>query len=77
MRETGNSGILLARDRREDVGRDQSLSNAVAEFSGQVSCELVTPFFFKEILFVAKVAIMPRKISPNLAKYGYNTGIEF
>jgi hypothetical protein len=37
LRETENSGILLARDRREDVGRDQSLSNAIAEFFGQVS----------------------------------------
>jgi hypothetical protein len=31
LRETENSGILLARDRREGVGRDQSLSNAVAD----------------------------------------------
>ncbi len=69
--------FFLRETEEKTFGRDQSLSNAVAEFSGQVSCELVTPFFFKEILFVAKVAIMPRKISPNLAKYGYNTGIEF
>jgi hypothetical protein len=37
LTETENSEILLGRDRREDVGRDPSLSNAVAEFSGQVS----------------------------------------
>ncbi len=59
----------------EEIKASQmQLQNFLVKFQG---CELVTPFFFKDILFVAKVAIIPRIISPNLAKYGYNTGIEF
>ncbi len=45
----------------EEIKASQmELQNFLVKFQG---CELVTPFFFwKEILFVAKMAIIPRKI---------------